>query len=149
MTTFSEIYDNFLAKIQDFRLTNLYNLSVESFETFLSTWLFSAIPEFGICDQSLAYSNSAFSENLTPKNIDVLATLLKKRWLEWEVDNVAQMENFVTDRDFKMYSNSANMQAKLARYREMKEEVSQRLVDYGLRDSDMWTNWLAGVFYSS
>lgn len=146
-TTFEEIYDFFMTTIDDFRLRTLYTTSISDFNTYLSAWLIQAIPEFSICDQSLSYSGSVFTETLTQKNINILSLLMKKIWLEKEVDRILGMENFIQDKDFKTHSASQNMTAKQARYNMMKEEVSQKLVEYGLGDNLMWTNMYAGIFF--
>lgn len=147
-TSFSEIYDNFLMTITDYRLITLYNASVTDFQTYLSAWLIQSIPEFTNCDQSLAYSSSEFTETLTQKNIDVLILLMKKRWFEKELENILQMTNVVQDRDFKMHSQANNLKEKRERLITLQEEVSQKLVDYGFAYSTDWAAWLNGEFYS-
>ncbi len=147
-TSFSEIYDNFLMTITDYRLITLYNASVTDFQTYLSAWLIQSIPEFTNCDQSLAYSSSEFTETLTQKNIDVLILLMKKKWFEKELENILQMTNVVQDRDFKMHSQANNLKEKRERLITLQEEVSQKLVDYGFAYSTDWAAWLNGEFYS-
>ena len=147
-TSFSEIYDNFLMTITDYRLITLYNASVTDFQTYLSAWLIQSIPEFTNCDQSLTYSSSEFTETLTQKNIDVLILLMKKRWFEKELENILQMTNVVQDRDFKMHSQANNLKEKRERLITLQEEVSQKLVDYGFAYSTDWAAWLNGEFYS-
>src|SRR5258706_1805423 len=146
-TTFQEIFDFFMSTIQDYRLTNLFNVSQPDFNTFLSAWLIQAIPEFINCDQVLTYSSNTFDATLTQKNINVLSLLMKKLWLEWEIDSVLQMENLVQDRDFRTFSSSQNMTAKQARFNMLKEEVSQQLVNYGLNFSINWSQWFAVQFF--
>lgn len=147
-TSFSEIYDNFMMTITDYRLITLYNASVTDFQTYLSAWLIQSIPEFTNCDQSLAYSSSEFTETLTQKNIDVLILLMKKKWFEKELENILQMTNVVQDRDFKMHSQANNLKEKRERLITLQEEVSQKLVDYGFAYSTDWAAWLNGEFYS-
>jgi hypothetical protein len=72
---------------------------------------------------------------------------MKKIWLEKEIDNILQMNNLVQDRDFKTFSQGQNMKAKQERYVLMKEEVSQRLVEYGLNNSVDWQAWFNGTYY--
>ena len=147
-TTFNEIYDFFMTRIVDYRLTTLFNTSQNDFQEYLSGWLLQIIPDFYNCDQSLAYANSEFVETLSQKNINILTLLMKKLWLEKEIDNILQMDNLVQDRDFKLYSAAQNMSAKQARYNMMKEEVSQELVSYGLNYSTDWASWFNGEFYT-
>ena len=148
-TPLSDVYDQFLSLVKDYRLTNLFNLSPDhtEFEAYLLGWLIPAIRDFNICDQSLEYSGNNFFETLTEKNIVMLAQLLKKYWLEKEIDDITQMNLHVQDRDFKTFSENANMLAKQTRYNMEKEEVSQLLVNYSLKDKDMWQAWLNGNFF--
>lgn len=146
-TEFSEIYDFFMSDISDYRLITLFNSSQSDFQTYLSSWLIQSIPEFNNCDQSLLYTNSVFNETLTQKNINILALLMKKLWLEKEVDNILAMTNFVQDRDFSTHSANANMKAKQDRYNMMKEEISQKLTEYGLNYSTDWAAWFNGEYF--
>jgi hypothetical protein len=146
-TEFNEIFDNFMMTVEDYRLIALFNTSETDFSTYLSGWLIQAIPEFTNCDQSLDYSSSTFTETLTQKNITILALLMKKKWFERELENILQMTNVVQDRDFKMYSQANNMKEKRERLITLQEELSQKLVDYGLNYSTDWANWLNGVYF--
>jgi len=146
-TPFSDVYDLFMQNITDYRLVNLYTASVTDFETYLSSWLYSAISDFDGCDQSLANSNASFSENLSQRNMNILVLLMKKYWLQKEVDDIKQINSAVTDRDFKRYAESTNMTAKQNRLVQIQEEISQKLVEYGLKTND-WSSWInSGVFY--
>ena len=146
-TPFSTIYDQFMMFVTDYRLNELYNASVSDFETYLSGFLIPAITDFGICNQSLAYSSSTFAETLTKENIKVLALLMKKYWLTKEIDDITQMNLHVTDRDFRVYSESQNMREKQNRLILDLKNLSQLLVDYGLVNTD-WSAWLNGNFYN-
>lgn len=147
-TPFSDVYDQFLTLVKDYKLNTLFETSVTDFESYLAGWLIPAITDFKNCNQSLAYANDEFIATLTAENIKVLALLMKKYWLEKETDDVMQMSLHVTDKDFKIYAESQNMQAKQARLRQEKEELSQLLVDYGLNHNNLWADWLVGNFYT-
>jgi len=146
-TTFTEVFDFFMTTISDYKLITLFNASQTDFNTYLSGWLIQAIPEFVNCDQSLAYTNMEFTQTLSQKNINILSLLLKKLWLEKEIDNILQMNNLVQDKDFKTFSQGQNMLAKQSRYNMLKEEVSQKLTEYGLNYGVSWADWFAGNFY--
>ena len=72
---------------------------------------------------------------------------MKKYWLTKEIDDISQMNLHVTDRDFRVYSESQNMREKQNRLILEKEALSQILVDYGLDNTD-WASWFAGVYYT-
>lgn len=146
-TSFNEIYDFFMTTINDYRLVTLYNSSQANFQTYLSAWLIQSIPEFTNCNQSLSYSGTDFSETLTQKNINILILLMKKKWFEKELDNIMQMTNVIQDRDFKMHSQANNLKEKRDRLMTLQEEVSQKLVDYGLNYGTDWSAWLNGEYF--
>lgn len=146
-TPFSTVYDQFMMIVTDYRLNELYNSSVPNFETYLSGFLIPAITDFKNCNQSLSYSSSTFSETLTVENVKILALLMKKYWLTKEIDDITQMNLHVTDRDFRVYSESQNMREKQNRLILELENLSQLLVDYGLVNTD-WSAWLNGEFYN-
>jgi len=148
-TPLSDIYDQFLSLIKDYRLTNLFNLSPEhtEFEDYLLGWLIPAIGDFSICDQDLTFIGNNFVQTLTSKNIVMLAQLLKKYWLEKEIDDITNMNLHLETKDFKTFSENANMKAKQDRYNMEKEEVSQLLVDYALKNNTQWHSWLTGNFF--
>lgn len=148
-TPFSTIFSNFMMTIEDYTLVSLYNTSVSNFETYLTGWLIPAIADFKICNQSLVYSGSNFTADLTQENINILVLLMKKNWLIKQIDDIKQMNLAVTDKDFKRFAESNNMLAKQKRLVMMQEEVSQALVDYGLDDNNMWVSWInSGVFWT-
>ncbi len=132
--------------VTDYRLNELYNASVSDFETYLSGFLIPAITDFKNCNQSLSYATSIFTETLTEENIKILAMLMKKYWLTKEIDDITQMNLHVTDRDFRVYSESQNMREKQNRLILELENLSQSLVDYGYDNTD-WSAWLNGEFY--
>lgn len=132
--------------VTDYRLNELYNASVSDFETYLSGFLIPAITDFKNCNQSLSYATSIFTETLTEENIKILAMLMKKYWLTKEIDDITQMNLHVTDRDFRVYSESQNMREKQNRLILELENLSQSLIDYGYDNTD-WSAWLNGEFY--
>lgn len=147
-TTTSEIYDNFLIGLKDYRLDTLYNTSPTNFANYLEGFLVEAIQEFDVCDQSLAYSTGTFTETLTQKNITVLAKIMRKKWLEKELKDITQMKLHIQDRDFKIYAESNNMLAKQKQLILEKEDISQLLVSYSLKNSVDWASWYTGTFYT-
>ena len=148
-TCFSDIFDSFLLIVNDYKLINLYDSSEVDFETYLSGWLLYAIQDFDVCSQSLAYtaSTKTFTETLTTENQLLLARMMVKYWLSKEVQDVTQMSIHLQDRDFKTFSEAANLTAKSNHLNMVKEDISQALVNYGLKTND-WADWYAGVFYT-
>ncbi len=144
-TTIDDIGDLFMVRISDPRLVVLYNASGSSMlNTYLENFLLDSIDEFdGICDQALVYSTStqAFSVDLTQKNKNLLSHLMVKYWLAKEIKDIQQMRVHIQDRDFKNYSESQNLKSKLEAYSLICEDISQRLVNYGIKYAIDWDDW--------
>jgi hypothetical protein len=153
-TTFVDIYDLFLQLIQDYRLTALYNddvaNSTTNLDTLLESWLMLSIPDFEtVCNQDLEDRTDAshtFDIELTTENKTILAQIMVKYWLSKEVNDILQMRLKIQDRDFHTYSENSNLKEKSAWLTKVKEEISQRLVDYGYADTDMWQYWITNGF---
>lgn len=146
-TKFTEVFDQFTMLVEDYRLVAMYETSPVDFELYLQGWLIPAIVEFIYCDQSLSYSlaTAEFTETLTTKNIVTLARIMKKYWLQREIDDITQMNLRIQDHDFKNFSEAQNMKEKRDRYILEREAISQMLVDYSLQSLD-WAGWLVGDF---
>ncbi len=143
MTTLEEISDIFLSLIQDYRLTALYQSSGStSLLAYIEPWLQQSIDEFDVCDQALVYDSSsqAFSVELTQKNKNILARIMTMFWLQKELQNIQQMNNFIQDKDFKTHSMSQAYKAKQDAYAAKREEISQLLLSYGFRHNN-WDDW--------
>ena len=147
-TSLSEVYDLFMLTITDYRLNHLFDSSEEDFENYLQAWLEFAIAEFTMCDQDLNYDDvtKTFSDTLTRENKVILATLMMKYWMQKNVNDITQMNLHITDRDFKVASESMNLREKAIRLNNVKETCSQMLIDYAYRHND-WTGWLEQDFF--
>jgi len=146
-TALSTVYDLFLMMVTDYRLLALYETDVDDFEAYLEAWLIMAIDDFVVCTQDLSYSADNFTQTLTQQNINMLAYLMLKCWAQKNYRDITQMNLHLQDRDFRMNSESNNINAKLGDLNALKEEISQRLIDYGYQhlDWDAWYNQLSGV----
>jgi hypothetical protein len=141
-TSLSEIYDRFMMNVTDYRLTDLYNTSEESFETYLQAWLEDAVDDFDECSQSLVFDDETklFTVDLTTKNKNILAKLMVKYWLQKLVNDVTQMNLHITDRDFRVASEAMNLREKREYYAMVVEECSQLLNNYEYDEND-WDSW--------
>ena len=147
-TSLSEVYDLFMLTITDYRLNHLFDSSEEDFENYLQAWLEFAIAEFTMCDQDLNYDDvtKTFSDTLTRENKVILATLMMKYWMQKNVNDITQLNLHITDRDFKVASESMNLREKSIYLNNVKETCSQMLIDYAYRHND-WTGWLEQDFF--
>lgn len=149
-TPFSDVYDKFLSLVKDYKLNMIYQLSEShvEFENYVFNWLIFGIRDFKKCDQSLSYTGTNFTATLTEKNILMLSQLMKKYWLEKEIDDILQMNDNLRDKDFDHYAASQNMKSKQDRMILEKEEISQLLLEYDLDYGVNWASWYAGNFYT-
>jgi hypothetical protein len=153
-TTFVDIYDLFLQLVEDYKLTALYNddvaNSTTNLDTLLESWLMLSIPDFeNICDQDLedrTDSTATFNFEMTVTNKTILAQIMVKYWLSKAVHDIRQMNLHVQDRDFKTFAEANNLTAKSNELTKIEEKISQRLVDYGYADKDMWEYWITNGF---
>lgn len=146
-TSLREVYDLFLLTVSDYRLNHLFDASEEDFENYLQGFLEFAISEFSMCDQDLNFDEATkmFPDTLSRENKTILATLMMKNWFKKLVNDVTQMNLHITDRDFKVASESMNLREKAARLRDIQEECSQMLIDYAYKRND-WEGWLSQDF---
>ncbi|MFZ2992527.1 MAG: hypothetical protein WA061_02315 [Microgenomates group bacterium] len=148
-TPYSSIFDLFISQIEDYRLIDLYRDNPDSFTTYLTGFMILAIPEFSNCTQDLSLRDDTthyFTDVITDENIKILSKLMVKEWLSKEVKDIMQMRWNLTDSDFKHYSEAQNTKSKQDLLLELKEECSQMLSDYGMKNND-WASWLTGTFY--
>ena len=142
-TSIREVFDLFIMTNTDYRLTTLFNTSELDFENYLEAWLQFAIVDFeSICDQDLDYDDTTkeFPDTLTRRNKIILATLMMKYWMQKAVNDITQMNLHVTDRDFKLASESQNLREKSTHLNMIKEQCSQLLSDYAYSNVD-WDSW--------
>ena len=142
-TLFTDIYDLFLAEVTDYKLDALYATSVTDFETYLQGFLKRAIPKFTNCAQDLTdvnFTTGTFNITLTLMEQTILSSLMAIEWLNKEIQNVSQINIHLNDRDFKHHSAAQNLKEKKALKNELREIVSQDMVDYGILNIP-WSDW--------
>jgi hypothetical protein len=142
-----------MTRVRDWRLDLIYNTSGSSnLNLSLEPWLLDAIVTFEpISDQSLTYTASGssiegyFTETLSLTNKIMLSKIMVKSWLQATVNNILQMDNKITDRDFRTFSAAQNLKAKQDYLNSLKEEISQDMIDYSYKRVD-WTSWNNQIF---
>ena len=149
-TKASDIFDLFMASVSDFKLDTIFDDAGEAGLNYtLEPWLLFSIADFDeICTQSLDYTkivdmgtgDGEFSVDLTNKNQVILSLIMLRYWMERQIQDVLQMNNFIQDHDFKRYSEANNLRAKSDYLKQMIERLDTRLVEYGY-DNNEWTNW--------
>jgi len=138
-TPYSEVFDLFLASIQDYRINRLYEQSVEDMENYLIPFLIKAITNFRKCKTDLEDrddENRIFNQTLSTDEKVILSNLMIVEWLTKEVNDILSLRNFLQDTDFKTYSQANNLKEKRELLTTMKEMVDKQIVQYSYNNFD-------------
>jgi hypothetical protein len=152
-TLSSEIADLFLSRIDDYKLTAIYQASGSLvFINYVEPWLVDATIEFTpICDQDLTYTTSGstaegyFAQTLSTENKMILSQLMVRYWLSKTIQETLQLINVVNDKEFHTFSAAQNLKSKQDYYALKVEELDQLLGKYALRRTD-FSNWNNQIF---
>ena len=102
MTSFETIYKIFLSTIQDYHIKNLFNEDFEVADDLLETFLIRAVSHFKNCIKSIKDMDldaKCFNVDLDINEINILSDLMVLAWLDWNNNNVIQMNLSLTDND--------------------------------------------------
>lgn len=148
-TALSDVADLFMTKVSDYRLDTIFSTSgSQGLNNYVEPWLLSAILEFDICTPPLVYVPTSgsiegeFGDDLTLENKMILAELMVKFWLQKSIQDILQMNNNISDHDFKMFSQAQNLQSKKDYFNMVRESCSQMLINYEYKYND-WAGWKA------
>jgi hypothetical protein len=148
-TTFEDVIDVALSSIQDYKLDKLYSdvATQEDFETITTAFLLRGIPEFYDCKTSLSYNTTtkSFDNTLTSLEISILADLWVYQWFAFQLQNLTQLQNKMTPKDFSHFSEAQNLQQKREYLDTIRERYSQKMMDYSLRNVS-WSSYGDGDF---
>jgi hypothetical protein len=147
-TSFDTIHDMSLISFNDYKLTALYSSSLTNFKIIMDNYLLKSISLFTNCLQDLtAYSltTRTFTATLTLAEQMILSNLEVITWMDAHILDIRQMNNVLSDSDFKLHSQAQNLTAKMNAQNILREKVSQQMMDYGLKGIN-WTEWGEGTF---
>jgi len=108
-TPYSEVFELFLATVQDYTLQALYSSSVANFEIELVPFLNKSIAKFFEANQDLTNKNDTtrtFNITLTLTEMAILANLMSIEWLTHQINNLLELQNLVGDKDFNRKSEA-------------------------------------------
>lgn len=148
MTKFESIYSLFLATIQDYHISKLFETDLDIAEDLLQTFLIRAVHKFKNCIkpiQNLDLEAKSFNTELDINEINILSDLMVLSWLEWNNNNILQMNFSLNDNDFRHYSEEKNLKEKTSYTDRWREEVEQEMVDYGLYRTP-FKEWAVGKY---
>lgn len=102
MTSFETIYKIFLSTIQDYHIKRLFNEDFEVADDLLETFLIRAVSHFKNCIKPIKdidLDSKCFNVDLDINEINILSDLMVLAWLDWNNNNVIQMNLSLTDND--------------------------------------------------
>ena len=135
MTNFDDIIDLALIRVNDYRLSKLYEQSEADFQTYVDGFLISAIPYFIECRQSLEYNleERKFDSDLTELEKSILADLWVICWYERDNNTYAfYRQHLQTSSSFKNHSESQNLKENSTYIDKLREDLDRRKVAYQL-----------------
>ena len=147
-TDFDEIYKLFLNSISnDYRIKQMFSKNLEVAEDMLLTWLSKAVTYFNDCLQDLENNfdeaNSRFTLSLTLTEKVILADLMLLVWMEWNINNITQMNLSLQDSDFNRHAETQNLRGKVACANEWREKVFHQISEYTHKDITI-ADWATG-----
>lgn len=147
-TSFDEIYKLFLNGISnDYRIKKMFLKDTAIAEDMLSTWLSRAVTYFTDCLQDLENNfdmeAKQFTLSLTLTEKVILADLMLLAWMDWNINNITQMNLSLQDSDFNRHAETQNLRGKVAYANEWRERVYHQISEYTHKDITI-AEWATG-----
>lgn len=147
-TKFDEIYKLFLNSISnDYRIKQMFINDAEVAEDMLTTWLIKAISYFTDCLQDLENNcdidKQMFTLSLTLTEKVILADLMLLVWMDWNINNITQMNLSLQDGDFNRHAETQNLRGKVSYANEWREKVFHQISEYTHKDITI-ADWATG-----
>lgn len=135
MTDYSTVFESFLSKISD----PLYSvLEVELLEKDLTSIMNRAILAFPYSKVDIRDKDDeaqTFGVELGLDEVELLAEIMAYVWLKRELQNVDNLRQYMTTKDFNTYSQANHINALNNTLRNMEQQVKKLKIQYGLRES--------------
>lgn len=145
MTTFYNVIDRATYLWSDYRLDNLYKRDESAYYGYMEGFLLNSIDMFSGCLTDLSYTETTITEDdgeiitvnvfdntLSSKEVYILALGIAISWMEKNLRDIEQMNLHLATREFKSYSESANLKAKQETLNRMMEDYDNKITEYQL-----------------
>lgn len=147
-TKFDEIYKIFLNGISnDYRIKQMFLNNEAVAEDMLLTWLTKAVTYFTDCLQDIENNfdvdNNRFTLSLTLTEKVILADLMLLAWMDWNINNITQMNLSLQDSDFNRHAEAQNLRGKVSCANEWRERVYHQISEYTHKDITI-ADWATG-----
>lgn len=139
-TAYSEIYDLFLQRVQDYTLDALYVASTPLFENRLKGWLIGAIPNFQGCLQDLEDRNditNTFNISLNTSEKVILSKLMLNEWWDTQIDDIRQITLHINVAEAKHYAEGQNLKEKKSAQIVNMEQTERLITKYQYDNLDL------------
>lgn len=133
-TLYTDVYDVFLSKVTDYSFINLNQQGL--LEDVLFKYLEFAVIEFeDNCRNSLEFDdvNKCFVDDLTRQEKDILATYMILNYLDTKILDVKNMEQIITDADFKIYSQANHLKEMMNLQKKVQSDASSKVTKYSFK----------------
>lgn len=134
MTPYSEIDNMFLSDIKD---DTFLDFTESERQEILDGLRIKAITRFKACQKDLTDRTEAvgetegqFNETLTDEEKLILATIMRKYWLNDKIYNLELLQQRMTTKDFRMTSQAEHLLRLTVLNQELDKEISRMIVDY-------------------
>lgn len=133
-TPLTDVYDFFLFKVTDYSFISLNETG--DLEAVLYKHLRSAIVRFTgtTTDLSINVKEQAFNSTLNDFEKEILATLMSISYVSGKVTHIKNLEQILTDKEYKVYSTQAHLGQLLNLVKALNLEVSNLMVSYSYQN---------------
>ena len=135
-TLYSEIDNMFLADIKDDTFLDYTN---EDRQEILDGLRIKAITRFKACIKDLTDRTEAsgeiegqFNQTLTEEEKLIIATIMRKYWLNDKIYNLELLQQRMTTKDWKLTSQANHLENLVSLKKELDIEISRMIVEYSL-----------------
>ncbi len=129
-TPYSEIDDMFLGDIRD---ETFLEFTEQEREEILNSLRTKAITRFKACRKDLYDRDNElkqFNQDLTEEEKLIIATCMRKYWLNDKVYNLELLKQRMSTKDWKMTSQAMHLLRLTTLVQELDKEISKMIVDY-------------------
>jgi hypothetical protein len=133
-TPLTDVYDFFLTKVTDYSFIELNNTG--DLEAVLYKHLRSSIVKFTSCTKDLTVDETSqtFVSDLDNFEKEILATLMALSYVSSKILNVKNMEQILSDKEYKIYSTANHLSQLLSLKKELQSEVSHLMIAYSYQN---------------
>ena len=131
-TPYAEIDNMFLSDVKD---STILEYTEEERAEILNNLREKAIPRFKCCQSDLSDRDEIFGEfkaDLTNEEKLILATIMRKYWLNDKIYSLDLLKQRLSSKDWRMTSQAEHLLRLTVLNQELEKEISSMIVDYSV-----------------